>query len=174
MKKEVQALLKHRASEMARELDTDTSAIRLFEIIEFTLGSENYGVESSFVKEVCPLRDFTSLPGVPSYILGIINVRGKITTVVDLKKFFNLPDMGLAELNRVIHLENEEMEFGILADNVAGVKNIYANDILAVPSSFTGINAKYLMGVTKSHLIIISAEGLLSDSDIIVNEMVIQ
>jgi len=71
-----------------------------------------------FVREVYPLRDFTVLPGVPTYIFGIINVRGQILPVIDIKKFFNLPEKGLGDLNRVIILYNDQMEFGILSDVV--------------------------------------------------------
>jgi len=92
----------------------------IIEVIAFTLVTEIYGIESNFVKEVYTLTDFTPLPGVPSYIFGIINVRGQILPVIDLKKFFNLPEKGLGELNKVIILSNGLMEFGILADVVLG------------------------------------------------------
>jgi purine-binding chemotaxis protein CheW len=121
---------------------------------------------------VYQLIDFTALPGVPAFILGIINVRGRILTVVDLKKFFNLPAGGLGELNKVIILHDERMEFGILADEVNGTKLIYMEDVLHVPPTITGIGEKYLKGVTKERLILLSAEILLSDKTIVVNEYV--
>ena len=90
-----------------------TSAV--IEIITFTLATETYGVESAFVREVYPLKEFTPLPGLPPFIFGIICVRGQILPVVDLKKFFNLPEKGLGEMNKVIILGNGQMEFGIMA-----------------------------------------------------------
>ena len=172
MKKEINSLLKIRAAALAAEPEIKQKTSAKTEVIEFTLSTESYGIESAFVREVYPLKDFTSLPGVPLFILGIINIRGQIFPIVDLKKFFNLPAKGLGELNKVIILHDEEMEFGILADEVNGTKEIYQEDVLPVPSSITGISEKYLKGITKERLILLSAENLLADKNIIVNEEV--
>jgi len=112
------------------------------------------------------------MPGVPPFIFGIINVRGQILPVVDLKKFFNLPEKGLGELNKVIILCNDQMEFGILADVVHGTQTIEVEDIQVVPFTVSGIGEEYLKGVTKESLIVLNAERILSDNSIIVNEEV--
>ena len=174
MKKETRSLLNMRAIAMATEPGQQRDNSTGMEIIEFILAAESYGIESAFVREVYPLKDFTHLPGVPSFILGIVNVRGQILPVVDLKKFFNLPEKGLGELNKVIILRDEQMEFGILADEVMGTKVIDKEEVLSVPSTIIGIGEKYLKGVTKDGLIILSAENLLSDKTMVVNEEVIQ
>lgn len=172
MKTENRALLKKRAVEMAKEPELKTEGSEYIGIIAFSLSDENYGIETEFVSEVYHIKEFTALPGVPSYILGVINVRGKILEVIDLKKLFHLPEKGFGELNKVIILRNEQMEFGILADVVHGSQIIAVEDIRAVPDTVSGIGEKYLMGVTKEHLIILSAENLLTDKSIIVNEEV--
>lgn len=158
---------------MAKEPEPERNNSAITEIIEFTLASEIYGIESAFVREVYSLKDFTLLPGVPSYILGIVNMRGQILPVVDLKKFFKIPEKGLGELNKVIILRNDLMEFGILADEINGTKVIYNEEVLSVPPTVTGIGESYLKGVTKDRLIILSAENLLADENIIVNDEVI-
>ena len=84
MIKERRKLLKMRAIEMAKEQEAIHNTTSSEDIIVFNLASESYGVESEFVREVYPLKDFTSLPGLPSFILGIINVRGLILPIVDL------------------------------------------------------------------------------------------
>jgi purine-binding chemotaxis protein CheW len=172
MNKDTRSLLKLRAVNMASEpeLESDTSAA--ITIIEFSLDAENYGIESQFVMEVFSLKDFTALPGVPAYILGLVNLRGQILPVIDLRRLFNLPWKGLGELNKVIVLHNEQMEFGVLADEVNGVKAVLIDDLLPVPSIITGKYKKYLMGLTKESLIVLSAENLLTDKNIIVNEVV--
>ena len=174
MKKETRSLLKTRAVAMAIEPEQQRDTSTMIEIIEFNLAAESYGIESAFVREVNTLKDFTQLPGVPSFILGIVNIHGQILPVIDLKKFFNLPEKGLGELDKVIILYDDQMEFGILADEVKGTKVIYREDVLPVPLTVTGIGEKYLKGVTKDRLIILSAENLLSDKNIVVNEEVIQ
>jgi len=172
MKKEIRTRLKNRAIAMAQEPEQKRETSTITEIIEFILAAESYGIESAFVREVYPLKDFTPLPGVPTYIFGIINVRGQILPVVDLKKFFNLPEKGLGDLNRVIILRDDQMEFGILADVVHGTQEIELEDIRGVPSTVTGIGEEYLKGVTKERLIVLNAKRLLSDSSIVVNEEV--
>jgi purine-binding chemotaxis protein CheW len=174
MIKETHSLLKKRSIVMALEPDLSRDSLTKIEIIEFALAAERYGIESTFVREIYPLKDFTPLPGVPSFVLGIINVRGQILPVIDLKKLFNLPEKGIGELNKVIIISNEQIEFGILADEVMGIKAIYNENILPVPSTVIGIGEKYLKGVTKNRLIILSAENLLQDENIIVNEEVMR
>jgi purine-binding chemotaxis protein CheW len=173
MKKEIRTILKNRAIAMAQEPGQKRAVSATIGVITFTLAAETYAIESDFVREVYLLRDFTPLPGVPPYIFGIINVRGQILPVVDLKKFFNLPEKGLGELNKVIILRNSQMEFGILADVVEGTQTVALEDILAAPPTITGIGEKYLKGITKEHIIILEAENILNDKKIIVNEEVI-
>jgi purine-binding chemotaxis protein CheW len=170
MKKEIRAKLKDRARVMALEPEEKKAASAIVDLIAFDLVTETYGIESAFVREVYPLQDFTPLPGVPSYILGIISVRGQILPVVDLKKFFNLPEKGLGELNKVIILSNGQMEFGILADVVHGTQSIELEEILVVPPTITGIGEEFLKGVTYENLIILNADRLLTDKSIVVNE----
>jgi purine-binding chemotaxis protein CheW len=157
---------------MAKEPEQKRAASAVIGVIIFTLAAETYGIESAFVREVYPLKDFTPLPGVPSYIFGIVNVRGQILPVVDLKKFFNLPEKGLGDLNRVIILYDDQMEFGILADVVQGTQDIELEDILTVPPTINGIGEEYLKGVTKERLIVLNAKRLLSDKNIVVNDVV--
>jgi purine-binding chemotaxis protein CheW len=169
MKKEIQTILKTRAALMAREDEQKKKASSIVEIIRFTLATETYGIESAYVREVYPLKEFTPLPGVPAFIFGIINVRGQIIAIVDLKKFFNLPERGIGELNRVIIIGSEQMEFGILADLVEGTQQVFDEEILAAPSTVTSIGANYLRGVTNDRLVILDASKLLSDKSILVN-----
>ncbi len=172
MKKEIRTKLKNRAIAMAQELQEKKAESAITDVIIFMLATENYGIESLYVREVWPLKDFTPLPAVPSHILGIINVRGQILPVVDLKKFFNLPEKGLGELNKVIILNNSQMEFGVLADVVYGTQSIVLEDIQMVPPTISGIGQEFLKGVTKENLIILNGDRLLSDKSIVVEDKV--
>jgi purine-binding chemotaxis protein CheW len=168
--KEKRSLLKKRAQVLALREKDETGQQECIEIIVFRLAYETYGIETAFVREVYPLRDYTTLPGTPSFVLGIMNVRGQIVSVIDLKTFFNLPDKGLGELNKVIIMCNERMEFGILADAVEGTHSMALEEILAAPPSVIGIGKKYLKGVTKDHIVLLEAESILNDENIILNE----
>ncbi|MFA6448119.1 MAG: chemotaxis protein CheW [bacterium] len=164
------SILRSRARDLAREPEKAAEGRGFIEIIEFRLAFENYGIESAFVLEVYPLTDYTPLPGTPPFVLGIINVRGRILSVVDLKKFFNLPDKGIGELNKVIIIRNAGMEFGILADAILGARSIPLDGIQAAPQTVTGIGAEYLKGVCEERLIVLDAEKILNDEKIIVHQ----
>jgi purine-binding chemotaxis protein CheW len=158
---------------MALEADKEQGTSDTIEIIEFALATESYGIEASYVREVYPLKDFTVLPGVPSYILGIINVRGQILPVVNLKKFLSLSEKGLSEMNKVIILCNNEMEFGIVADVVEGIRTLSIDGIMTTPVTVTGIGEKYMKGVTREHLVILDAGAILNDEKIIFHKEII-
>jgi purine-binding chemotaxis protein CheW len=144
----------------------------VLEIIEFRIASETYGIEAVFVREIHQLRDLMPLPGMPAFVLGIANVRGQILSVVDLKKFFNLPDKGLGEFNKLIIIRNERMEFGILSDAIIGTRSIPLDAIQAPPVTITGIGAEYLRGVTEERIVVLDAQKILDDENIIVNDVV--
>ena len=169
-REERHAILKARARILAREPRKDTGPLESLEIIEFRLASETYGIESEFVREIYPLKDFTSLPGTPAYVLGIINVRGQILSVLDLKVFFNLPRKGLGDLNKAIILRNDRMEFAILADAILGARQIPLVTIQASPAAVSGIGAEYLTGITEEGVIILDAKKILGDDKIIVHQ----
>jgi purine-binding chemotaxis protein CheW len=124
------------------------------------------------VREIYPLKEFTPIPCTPPFVLGIVNVRGQILSVIDIKKFFDLPEKGLADLNAVIILHSESMEFGILADVIMGVRNIVASELQTSLPTLTGIREEYLKGITKEQTAILDAEKLLSDKSIVVHELV--
>ena len=164
------SILKNRARALAKEVEIPDANLQFMEIIEFSLAWETYAVESKYVKEIYPLKDFTPIPGTPPFVLGLANVRGQILSVIDLKKFFNLPEKGLGELNKIIIVRNELMEFGILADVIMGTRRVMLEDIGQSPPTISGIGAEYLRGVTKERMVVLDMEKILSDTKIVVNQ----
>jgi len=81
-------ILRDRAQVLARPPEQAAAADTLFELLEFRLAQERYAVETRYVREVYPLKDLTPLPCTPPFVLGVVNVRGHILPVLDLKKFF--------------------------------------------------------------------------------------
>lgn len=168
---EKRQILKARAKALAQR-DEKGEPREQMEIVEFLLSREKYGIESRFVREVCPIRDFTSLPCTPPFVLGVIHLRGEIHSVVDLRKFFDLPEHGLGDLNRVILLSSKEMGFGILADAISGVRKVPLQELVPPPTTFTGLGREYLKGIGPDGIAILDAGKILSDKRIIVNEFV--
>jgi purine-binding chemotaxis protein CheW len=167
--------LRDRAKALAREpqeAERAEDARGQLQVIEFLLAYERYGIESSFIREVYPLKDLTPLPCTPPFVLGIINVRGQIRSVLDIKRFFDLPQKGLTDLNQVLLVRADDMELGILADEVLGARSLPLQDIGPAPATLTGIHAEYLRGVTAERLIVLNVAAILSDERIIVDEEV--
>lgn len=167
-----QEILKKRAKVLAREPQKETTDETFLEVVEFQLEYENYAIETVYIREAYPLKELTPIPCTPPFVLGIINVRGQILSVLDLKEFFNLPEKGLTDMNKVIILHSGKMEFGILADAILGVRSIPLGDIQASLPTLTDIRAEYLKGVTAERLVILDAAKILSDKNIIVHEEV--
>lgn len=168
---EAKRILKARAKALARETGKAEAADAL-ELVEFLLAHERYAVESRYVREVYPLENLTPLPCTPAFVLGIVNMRGEILSVIDIKKFFDLPEKGLTDLNKVIVLQSGNMLFGILADAILGVRRIPIAEIQPSLPTLTGIREKYLRGVTPERTVVLDAEKLLTDETIIVQEQV--
>jgi len=169
---ETKRILKARAQLLAREPRPAQEPEDTLEVIEFVLAQEIYAVESSFVREVYPLKELTPLPCTPAYVLGIVNVRGQILSVIDIKKFFDLPEKGLTDLNKVIILRSGSMEFGILADLITGTRVVSMNELQPSLPTLTGIREEYLKGVAADRSVILDAAKLLSDRKIVVHEEV--
>lgn len=167
---EKKKILKARAKALAREAEDGEEGKESIEVVEFLLAYEKYAIESSFVREVYPLKELTPLPCTPPFVLGIINVRGRILSVIDVKKFFDLPEKGLTDLNKIIIVHTDEIEFGILADSILGVRWIPLAEIQPSLPTLTGIRAEYLKGVTKERLVVLDAEKILYDKRTIVHE----
>ena len=164
------ATLKARARLLADEPPQADPTQEILEIVEFRLANEIYGIESAFVREVFPLKDFTPLPGVPPFVLGIANIRGQILSIIDLKKFFGLPQTGLGQLNKLIILRDENMEFAILADDILDTHSIAIGEIQNPPSTISGPGADYLRGVIARGTILLDAGKILRDEKIIVDQ----
>lgn len=165
-------ILKARAQALAREPGKTEAGAECLEVVEFLLAHETYAIESRHVREIFPLENLTPLPGTPVFVLGIINMRGEILSVIDIKKFFELPDKGLTDLNKVIVLQSENMLFGILADAIAGTRQIPLTAIQPSLPTLTGIRDEYLKGVTAERTVVLDAEKLLADEKITVQEQV--
>ena len=163
-------ILTDRARGLAREPKGNEAVGEEIEVLEFLLDYERYGIESFYVREVYPLRELTPLVCTAPFVLGIVNVRGQIVSVIDVKKFFDLPEKGLTDLNKVIIIRNDAMEFGILADVILGMRRIALRDIQPSLPTLTGVREQYLKGVTPERVVILDADKLLTDKKIVVHE----
>lgn len=166
---DVKAILKMRAQALAAPLPVDTETDNAtIEILEFELAQEHYAVETRYVREACPLDNLTTLPGTPDFVKGVVNLRGEIISVVDIKRFFGLPEKGITHLNKLIVLESDAMIFAILADGLEGVRQLPLDELRTAQAASSAINGRYIQGITRAGLAVLDAGVLLSDENIIV------
>ena len=165
-------VLRARAQALARPPESVQVVEAALELLEFRLAHERYALETRYVGEVYPLKDLTPLPCTPPFVLGIVNVRGRILPVIDLKKFFELPEQGLTDLHRIILVRGNDLELGLLADVIVGGRTIPAGSLQPSLPTLIGIREEYLKGVTAERLVVLDMARILADPKIIVHEEV--
>jgi purine-binding chemotaxis protein CheW len=169
---EKKRILRERAQKLAKPPEEDSQTQECLEVIEFVLAHERYAMDVRYVKEVYPLKDLTPVPCTPSFVLGIINVRGQVVSVTDIKHFFNLPAKEPTDQAKVLILKNHKMEMGILADAVIGERKIPLVDIQSDLPTLRGLREHYVRGVTQDRLVVMDVEKVLLDDAIIVHQEV--
>jgi purine-binding chemotaxis protein CheW len=119
------------------------------QLVVFKLGREDYGVSILQVQEIKRIMDITRVPHAPDFIKGVINLRGSVLPVIDLKKRLGLPPGDYTDNTRIIIIKVEEIVVGIIVDAVSEVTAIEQSSIEATQSVVSGVNAQYLSGVGK-------------------------
>jgi purine-binding chemotaxis protein CheW len=170
--RKTRAILQTRAEELAAEHGEDRVDENSLEVLEFVLASEHYALESMHIREVYPMKEFTLIPGTPSFVLGLINIRGQILSVIDIRRFFDLPVKGLSDLNRVMVVQTPAMELGILADRIVGVRHVPLNDLQPALPTMTGIRSEYMRGITREGLVVLDVPKMVADPKLDINEEV--
>ncbi|MDE2366100.1 MAG: purine-binding chemotaxis protein CheW [Betaproteobacteria bacterium] len=169
---QTQQILQERALKLAQEPSGHENTDDVIEVLEFTLAYERYAVETHYVRQVAKLEHLVPLPCTPAFVLGIVNLRGAILPVLDLKRFFELPVKGLTDLNKIIVLQSEKILFCILADEIAGVRHILPRHVQSSLPTLTGVQKDYLKGVTPERVALLDAKKFLASDNIIVCEHV--
>lgn len=140
------------------------------QVIVFKLGEERYGVDISQVREIIRPTQITRIPNAPDFVEGVINLRGQITTIVNLRKRFGMPPKPIDNDTRIIVVEYNSAVIGMMVDTVNEVKYLSQKDIEALPSIITSRNeAKFLKGVGKlpdGLLILIDLNKVLNEGEV--------
>lgn len=128
---------------------TAQSLDELMKIVIFTVNTEEYGVDVSRIKSIERMAETTRVPNVTSYVIGVMNLRGSIVPVVDLRRRFGFPIEEYKEETRIIVLSLHDMEVGIVVDSCSDVTDIHRKHIEPPPAVVGGIESTYISGVTK-------------------------
>ncbi|HEB93316.1 MAG TPA: chemotaxis protein CheW [Gammaproteobacteria bacterium] len=136
--------------------------------VTFRLENEKYGINVMQVQEVLRVSEIAPVPGAPDYVLGIINLRGNVVTVIDTRKRFGLIPKEMDDSTRIVIIESDDQVVGILVDSVAEVVDLRVSEMEAAPNVGTEESAKFIQGVA-SHdnelLILVDLNRLLTDEE---------
>ncbi len=136
--------------------------------VTFRLGEEKYGINVMQVQEVLRVSEIAPVPGAPAYVLGIINLRGNVVTVIDTRNRFGLMSREQDDSTRIVIIETDEHIIGIMVDSVAEVVDLQASDIETAPNVGNEESSKYIQGVTSRDnelLILVDLNKFLSDEE---------
>lgn len=136
--------------------------------VTFKLDHETYGINVMQVQEVLRYTEIAPVPGAPYYVLGIINLRGNVVTVIDTRARFGLQSAEVDDSTRIVIIEAEKQVIGILVDSVAEVVYLRRSEIDNAPNVGTEESAKFIQGVSNRDnelLILVDLDKLLSDEE---------
>jgi purine-binding chemotaxis protein CheW len=162
------AVMEERARELARVPARPPQADEVLQVVVFALGGERYALETRHVREVVRFTDLTPVPGAPDFMAGLLNLRGDILAVFDLRRSFAIADQERTERSRVIVLGGDRAEFGVLADAVHEVIVLRIDEVYEAPAA--GAARDYLRGVTAGGLLVLDGAVLLNDRRLFIDE----
>ena len=147
------------------------------QLVVFDLADEGYGVDISAVREIIRLQEITRVPRTPEFVEGVINLRGKVIPVIDLRKRFGLAVEAESQDNRIVVVDIGDQDIGVVVDAVTEVLRIPTDSVEPPASVITTADSDYLLGIAKldSRLIIlldlrkvlsVDEQGALSEMDL--------
>ena len=134
--------------------------------VTFRLDNETYGINVMQVQEVLRYTEIAPVPGAPSHVLGIINLRGNVVTVIDTRECFGLQSAQVDDSTRVVIMEIDKQVIGILVDSVAEVVYLRQSEIETAPNVGNKDAAKFIQGVCNKNgelLILVELEKMMRD-----------
>ena len=155
-------------SEDRTTMAASDSSDEVLQWVTYRLDDETYGINVMQVQEVLRYTEIAPVPGAPDYVLGIINLRGNVVTVIDTRSRFGLPPTDITDSTRIVIIESDEQVVGILVDSVAEVVYLRSSEIDSAPNVGTEESAKFIQGVSNRSgqlLILVDLNKLLSDDE---------
>ncbi|MCC5851280.1 MAG: chemotaxis protein CheW [Alkalimonas sp.] len=153
------------AKQTAKDSDTTDEVLQW---VTFKLQDETYGINVMQVQEVLRYTEIAPVPGSPDYVMGIINLRGNVVTVIDTRARFGLEGAEVSDNTRIVIIEADKQVVGILVDSVAEVVYLKASEIDTAPNVGNDESAKFIQGVTNREgelLILVDLNKLLTDEE---------
>ena len=140
----------------------------LLQLVTFSIGEEEFGVDILSVQEIIRMMDITKVPRAPDFVEGVINLRGKVIPIIDLRRRFGLSTRDHDKHTRIIVIEINNMIVGFVVDSVSEVLRIPASTVEPPPPVVSGLESEYISGVGKLEdrlLILLDLDRLLSHEE---------
>jgi purine-binding chemotaxis protein CheW len=140
----------------------------LMQLVTFSIGEEEFGVDILKVQEIIRMMEITKVPRAPDFVEGVINLRGKVIPIIDLRKRFGLSTRDHDKHTRIIVIEINNMIVGFVVDSVSEVLRIPSNTVEPPPPVVSGLESEYISGVGKLEdrlLILLDLDRLLSGEE---------
>lgn len=137
--------------------------------VTFQLEDETYGIDVMQIREVLRSAEISPVPGAPSFVLGIINLRGNVVAIIDTRSRFNLPPREMDDSSRILILETGAYVVGFLVDSVSEVAELHTENMEIPPDTGTGTASRFISGLynrDEGLLILVDATRLLSDEEL--------
>lgn len=144
------------------------SEVQEGQLVVFRLADEFYGLDIGTVQEIITWQPVTRVPRTPAFVEGIINLRGNVIPVVDLRKRFELKQAQVADQTRIVVVEIGSLVVGLVVDGVSEVLRVQAGQIEPPSAVIAGIDAEFIRGVAKTHnrlIILLNADRLLVEKE---------
>ena len=150
------------------ELEDEQEDTQKGKFLTFALDKEEYGIEISYVTEIIGIQSITVVPELPDYVKGIINLRGKIIPVIDVRLRFKKPAIEYNDRTCTVVIDIKDVSVGLIVDTVAEVMIIADQDIVPPPDGKTGFQNRYIKGIGKvgnGVKLLLDCEKLLNDDE---------
>lgn len=141
---------------------------RLLQLVTFTISSEEFGLDILKVQEIIRTMEITRVPRAPEFVEGVINLRGKVIPIIDMRRRFSMEARSYDSHTRIIVVELSSMIVGFVVDSVSEVLRIQSNTVEPPPPIASGIDSEYISGVGKLDdrlLILLDIDRLLSEAE---------
>ena len=166
---QMRQILEERARALARPPEAAEAGTRV-QIVTFRMGQEYYAVEAGYVEHIARLREWTPVPGTPDFCVGVVNLRGRIVSVIDLHAFFGLDKVPLQEDAQVIVVKVDGMEVGLLVNEVRSVGLLLLEKLAPVLPTTSRVAAEYTRGVTPEMVVLLDLPAMMRDRRMIVHQ----
>ena len=169
-KKDKEGILKERAEKLALLGTSEQIKTPSLEVVVFVLAGEKYAIESCYILEVYPIKEITYLPCSPSFIYGVMNIRRKIYSIIDLRILLHLPIAKTNGSSKAIIIGNEHMSFGLYTELIHDLRKLQISEIQDPLPSMTGIYQEFIKGITEDRLVLLDGEKLLNSNTLIIQQ----